>query len=101
MDRRRFLTTLGLTGAAAGLGLPTASRAAATSGAPKRLILLSHGHGWVYDGWKMRPGGLPDDQEWEADLTTLDASDSVALPVCSARRMLRTRFSDMSMATSS
>ena len=73
MNRRRFLTALGLTGAAASLGMP--SRASTTPGTPKRLILLSHGHGWVYDGWKMRPGGMPDDSEWEVDLNGLDASE--------------------------
>ena len=39
--------------------------------APKRLIIISHNHGWVYDGWKMRPGTVPESASWEVDLKTL------------------------------
>jgi hypothetical protein len=30
----------------------------AVGGAPKRVIFISHCHGWPYDAWKMRPEGV-------------------------------------------
>ena len=54
LNRRRFLSALGLTGAAAALPSGLGQRAWAGSTAPKRLITLSTCHGMVYDGWKMR-----------------------------------------------
>lgn len=75
-SRRRFLSALGLAGAGAAVA-PTVGlrRAFASSDAPKRLIILSTGHGTVYDGWKMRPGGLGEAGRWEASLASLGAAD--------------------------
>ena len=70
ISRRQFLNTLGISGAAASLGLfrnPIFAADAAKKGSPKRLIIISHAHGWVYDGWKMRPKGFVEDKEWELD----------------------------------
>ncbi|MBT6491085.1 MAG: DUF1552 domain-containing protein, partial [Deltaproteobacteria bacterium] len=70
MKRRDFLKVLG--GASAftlcpGLGF----NALANSEAPKRLLLLSHCHGWTYDTWKMRPQGLETGTPWTLGLNDL------------------------------
>lgn len=62
MNRRDFMRLLGLSGAYAGvstsyLGRVLAERAAVAT-PPKRLIVISHCHGWPYDAWKMRPEGF-------------------------------------------
>ena len=72
MNRRHFLSALGL--GAAGIAA-TGRKALGSTDVPKRLIILSTGHGTVYDGWKMRPGGLRDDQPWAVDLAGLAQSD--------------------------
>jgi hypothetical protein len=65
VDRRRFLSALGLGAGSLALG----SRSAlGSSEIPKRLIVLSTSHGTVYDGWKMRPAGHSADSAWSADL---------------------------------
>ena len=56
--RRDFLARIGLAGLATGLSPLAMSRAFADigpGGAPKRVIFISHCHGWPYDAWKMRP----------------------------------------------
>lgn len=77
ISRRRFLEAAGVTGA--GLGVGTLGWRAALAGpgsgdAPKRLLILSHNHGYTYDSWKMRPDGRGSRQSWEADLTALPIS---------------------------
>lgn len=47
--------------------LPRGARAGAT-GPVKRLLLVMTEHGAVYDAWRMRPGGLGDDADWEVPL---------------------------------
>jgi len=74
LNRRRFLSALGLTGAAATLTSPRFARAA-PSGPPKRLIIVSSSHGTVYDGWKMRNGGQSESQAYELDLTSMDPGE--------------------------
>lgn len=69
LNRRRFLSALGLTGAATAMPGRFTRRALAGGRAPKRLIILSTCHGTVYDGWKMRPGGESDSSRWELDLS--------------------------------
>ena len=74
INRRRFLQRLGLTGLCAGLSPLALPRALAQEGpatAPKRVIFISHCHGWPYDAWKMRPQGLSDSERWEFDLGAL------------------------------
>lgn len=70
--RRRLLAGLGL-----GIGaltlpslLPRGVRADAP-GPVKRILFLMTEHGTVYQNWRMRPGGLGDDQDWEVPLAGL------------------------------
>ena len=61
MNRRDFMRLLGLSGAFAGVSTSQLARvlaAAPSQGAPKRLVVISHCHGWPYDAWKMRPEGF-------------------------------------------
>mgnify|MGYP000368241705 CR=1 FL=1 len=69
VDRRRFLTALGLGAGTVALG---SRRAMGSDGVPKRLIILSTSHGTVYEGWKMRPGGRSPSSAWSAELMGLD-----------------------------
>jgi hypothetical protein len=72
--RRAFLQRLGLAGLATGLSPLALSRALAAdgiAGAPKRVIFISHCHGWPYDAWKMRPDGVDASAPWEADLSSM------------------------------
>ena len=64
MNRRKFLTAVGAAGAASsfsGLGLKNAFAAPTEGEAPKRLIIVSHCHGWPYKSWVMRPGAKDPD----------------------------------------
>jgi hypothetical protein len=72
MSRRSLLRALGLGGVAA-LALPSLGRRAHAGVGlpPRRLALFWTTHGTVYDNWRMRPGGLPDDAPWEAPLAGL------------------------------
>ena len=70
--RRALLGGLGL-----GLGalslpslLPRGARAEPT-GPVRRLLIVMTEHGTVYDHWRMRPGGLGDDADWEVPLGAL------------------------------
>jgi hypothetical protein len=74
MRRRTFLELLGLSGVGAGLsGIGARGLFAqdAMMGPPKRLIVISHCHGWPYDAWKLRPEGLGTSDPWEVDLAGL------------------------------
>lgn len=70
--RRRLLAGLGLGIGALSLPslLPRGVRAEAP-GPVKRIVFLMTEHGTVYDNWRMRPGGLGEDQDWEAPLAGL------------------------------
>ena len=59
--------------AALPLVVPRLGRAQATS--PKRLLLISHCHGWTADTWKLRPDGATDADAFTLDLTTLPEAD--------------------------
>ena len=72
ITRRRVLQMGGLT--ALGAAWPGAAlRAFAQEPATpiRRLIAISHCHGWPYAAWRMRPEGLSDTEPWTLDLTTL------------------------------
>lgn len=61
LDRRRFLTAMGLSGAALAVpgALGSASRAAAqATGTPKRVIFWISPHGTVWNRWNMAVPGL-------------------------------------------
>lgn len=68
-NRRQLLQALGL--GTASLALP---RVAFAGERPKRLIVLSHGHGVVHDRWRTSFGN-PDDREWQHDLLGTDPSE--------------------------
>ncbi|MEE2777382.1 MAG: DUF1552 domain-containing protein [Acidobacteriota bacterium] len=67
ISRRQLLQLGGLT--ALGVGFPRGVRA--TSDPIRRLILVSHCHGWPYETWKMRPEGRSVAEPWSIDLGPL------------------------------
>ncbi len=74
IDRRRFLQRMGAAGLAtglSGLGLQNLFAQQAEGEAPKRLIIISHCHGWPYESWKMRPAGLTEGTAGEVSLKDL------------------------------
>lgn len=76
--RRRALLKGGLGLGLGALALPSLLPRGARAEAPgpvKRLLLLMTEHGTVYDNWRMRPGGMPDDQDWEVPLGPLADAD--------------------------
>lgn len=75
ISRRHLLQLGGLT--ALGAGLPGGVlRAFAQGPAPtRRLVVVSHCHGWPYAAWRMRPTGKSDDQPWTLDLSSLGQSE--------------------------
>ena len=62
--------------AGAGLALagPRLGRAQ-SAGSPKRLLLVSHCHGWTADTWRIRPDGATDSDAFSLDLTRLPEAD--------------------------
>jgi len=75
INRRRFLSALGLTGAAAAMPGIGVRRAFADDTTPKRLIVLSTAHGTVHDGWKMNPWGASTSARWDEGLMGLSEAD--------------------------
>ena len=75
ISRRHLLQLGGLT--ALGAGWPGgALRALAQSPEQtRRLILISHCHGWPYATWKMRPEGALEAAPWALDLEPLARSE--------------------------
>lgn len=72
MNRRTFLQALGIGGA--GLVLPSLgvrSARADNLGGARRILFYVTSHGTVYDNWRMRPGGEPEDQDWDVPLSSL------------------------------
>lgn len=61
-------------GAGLALARPRLARGQ-SSGAPKRLLLISHCHGWTADSWTLRPSGATDADAFSLDLTTLPEAD--------------------------
>jgi hypothetical protein len=51
------------------------SALADSPGPVRRLIVVSHCHGFTYDTWKLRPPGLAEDQPWSVDLNGIAAAD--------------------------
>lgn len=75
-SRRRLLGGLGL--GIGALTLPSLFPRGVHAEAPgpvKRLLFLMTEHGTVYQNWRMRPGGLGDDMDWEVPLADLAESD--------------------------
>lgn len=83
MRRRDFLKLLGVTGVSSGLyglGLQNLFALESPDGAPKRLLVISHCHGWPYDAWKIRPDGMPEGAPWELNLSSL-SKDAFSAPL--------------------
>ena len=74
LNRRRFLSAMGLT--AGSLMLPSLSRRArASSSAPKRFLLLYTAQGTVPSRWAANPEGNPDSATWVSDMTGWSEGD--------------------------
>jgi hypothetical protein len=92
IDRRRFLTVLGLGGLAA--GLPSlgwnAIAAAGETPPPKRLVIWIQGHGTVPRAWNLGMPGAPADRVATADFAsrTLDETPEILRPLDAHRRKL-------------
>ena len=69
MDRRTFLQRLGIAGAGLGVGLRGPSAYAQSAETPKRLLVISHCHGWPYESWRLSPEGADAAAPWSLDLT--------------------------------
>ena len=72
ISRRHLLQLGGLTALGAALPGSTLRAFAPSPAPPRRLIVISHCHGWPYDSWKMRPKGLGESAPWELDLAGLE-----------------------------
>jgi hypothetical protein len=48
--------------------------------APRRLLVVSHCHGWPYDGWRLRPPGLDDTTPFQLDLASV-SRDELSAPL--------------------
>jgi hypothetical protein len=93
LQRRRFLTALGLT--AGSLVLPSLARRdrlvrASPTGMPKRLIVMFTAHGCVHSAWRMRPNAEPEDVDFEFELGPLgeDQFSTVLAPLHRHREQL-------------
>ncbi|MEE2904070.1 MAG: DUF1552 domain-containing protein [Myxococcota bacterium] len=75
ISRRNFLKALGASSALTSSGLWSPFRAHAQSMAPKRLIIVSHCHGWPYDAWKIRPAGKIDTETWTLNFSEMMQSE--------------------------
>jgi hypothetical protein len=92
IDRRRFLTVLGLGGLAT--GLPSlgwnAIAAAGETEPPKRLVIWIQAHGTVPRAWNLDMPGMPNDRVATAALTerTLEETPEILRPLHGHRRKL-------------
>ena len=75
MDRRRFLTAMGL--ASGSLFLPSVMRGArgALGTPPQRLIVIVSQHGGWMPTWAMNPAGNPSDAVWQQDLAEVSRAE--------------------------
>ncbi|MCY4120613.1 MAG: hypothetical protein OXG72_06790, partial [Acidobacteria bacterium] len=80
ITRRRLLRLGGL--AALGTGWPGGllQAFAETAAPPRRVVVISHCHGWPYAAWRMRPAGMPEAQPWSLDLAPL-AENELSAPL--------------------
>lgn len=101
MNRRQLLKGLGFSGMGLGaLGLRGPLALGGESEAPKRLLVISHCHGWPYDSWKLRPAGLSTATPWELDLAGIALSDlSAPLAPLYAHRSRLLPIDGLSLAT--
>ncbi len=75
INRRRFLTAMGL--ASGSLFLPSLTRFAQSAGGepPRRLIIVMSQHGGWMPTWAMNPAGNPANALWEQDLNAMSANE--------------------------
>lgn len=75
LNRRRFLTALGL--ASGSLFLPSLARRVrgAPGDPPTRLIVIVSQHGGWMPTWAMNPAGNPADAVWQHDLTAMSQAE--------------------------
>ena len=74
IHRRTFLERIGLLGLGLGLGNQGVSKAlgqTSRDAPPKRLVVISHCHGWPYSSWNMRPPGVASDAPWQIPLNSI------------------------------
>ena len=74
MNRRELLRALGLAGVGL-VGLPAGLARGEDEGPPRRLLVLSHCHGYPYTSWRIRPEGLGDTAPWQVRLDALSSAD--------------------------
>ena len=60
ISRRHLLRLGGLTALGTGWPCGVLRGFAETAAPPRRLVLISHCHGWPYAAWRMRPAGMPE-----------------------------------------
>ena len=75
ITRRRLLRLGGLTALGAGWPGGVLPARAEIAAPPRRLVVISHCHGWPYSAWRMRPAGMPETRPWSLDLTPLAEND--------------------------
>jgi hypothetical protein len=72
ISRRNLLQLGGLTAIGAALPSDTLRVFAQGPEPTRRLVVISHCHGWPYDAWRMRRTGTSDLEPWTLDLGSLD-----------------------------
>lgn len=75
LNRRQLLSSLGVGASAVAAAGLSARKALAAGTPPKRMVVLSTGHGTIYDLWKMRPRGRGERGDWSEDLVGLSEAD--------------------------
>lgn len=77
LNRRQFLKWLGVgcatIGASSYVNMQRVLADQRNTIPPRRLIVISHCHGWPYRSWRLRPSGLDTNKPWSIDLKTLSA----------------------------
>ena len=98
--RRDLLKGTGALGLSLGLLGHNRLARADTTEAPKRLLVISHCHGWPYDSWKIRPEGLSDQNPFSLDLSAMSAEEfSAPLQPLHAHRSRLLALDGFSLAT--
>ena len=71
ISRRHLLRLGGLTALGAALPDGVLHGFGQSPGPTRRLVVLSHCHGWPYATWRMRPAGTSEAEPWALDLGAL------------------------------
>ncbi|MEE2792245.1 MAG: DUF1552 domain-containing protein [Acidobacteriota bacterium] len=73
--RRHLLQLGGFTALGAMLPDGVVQALARTSTPPRRLVVISHCHGWPYDAWRMRPTERSENRPWAIDLGSISRNE--------------------------